>query len=202
VPERLSVLAPQLAAGGRDGAHGARAYRFTVMQGWRLLLLAAYRGQHESFAQALAPALGQAPMREPRQTQLLERGQLLNVAPGQHWLISTDLSLSDAVLAAAPAALGSATELSHSRVRLAVHGAEVPALLARGITVDMDPAAFGVGQFVQTGLHHVGVLLHRTAAASYELYLPRTFAVSLWEWLCDAALAEGFEVGVVTVHPG
>jgi sarcosine oxidase gamma subunit len=42
------------------------------------------------------------------------------------------------------------------------------------------------------------VLLHRAAPTSYELYLPRTFAVSLWEWLCDAALAEGFEVGAIT----
>jgi methylglutamate dehydrogenase subunit D len=198
VPERLTALAPYLAAGGREGAHGTRAYRFTVLQGWRLLLLAAYRGRHESFAQALAPVLGQPPMHEPRRAQALERGQLLNVAPGQHWLVTTDAAVCDAVCAALPAAVGSATELSHGRVRVAVSGAEVPALLAKGIAVDLDPAVLGVGQFVQTGLHHVGVLLHRTAPTSYELYLPRTFAVSLWEWLCDAALADGYEVGVVS----
>ncbi len=196
MPERLTVLAPQLASGGRDGAHGARAYRFTVLQDWQLLLLAAYRGLDGAFAQALAPVLGSAPAREPQQGQRLARGQLLNVAPGQHWLISSDRLLFDAALIALPAALGSATNLSHSRVRVAVAGTEVPRLLAKGITVDLDPTVFRVGQFVQTRLHHVGVLLHRVQVGSYELYLPRTFALSLWEWLCDAALADGYEVSV------
>jgi heterotetrameric sarcosine oxidase gamma subunit len=196
--ERIDALAAQLAAGGRDGASGDRAYRFSVLHDWELLLLAAHRGAEEAFAQALSPVLGLSPVRAPGHAQPCARGQLLNVAPAQYWLVTPDQALCAAAAAALPPDAGSATSLSHSRVRVAARGTDVPRLLARGIAIDLHPDAFGVGQFAQTGLHHVSVLLHRTEECCYELYLPRTFAVSLWEWLCDAALAEGYGVGSAT----
>jgi sarcosine oxidase gamma subunit len=48
-----------------------------------------------------------------------------------------------------------------------------------------------VGHFAQTALHHVPVLLERSADLRYELQVPTTWAVSVWEWLSDAALPFG-----------
>jgi sarcosine oxidase gamma subunit len=58
-----------------------------------------------------------------------------------------------------------------------------------------------VGHFAQTGLHHVPVLLERRGEARYELQVPTTWAVSVWEWLTDAALPFGYDIGVDTA-PG
>ena len=44
-----------------------------------------------------------------------------------------------------------------------------------------------VGAFAQTGVDQVGALLHRAGAAVFELYLPRSYAQSLCEWLSAAA---------------
>jgi hypothetical protein len=55
---------------------------------------------------------------------------------------------------------------------------------------------------MQTGLHHTGILLHRTEDARYEIYLTRTFTGALWEWLTDAALPLGYDVDVDNIRAG
>ena len=45
-----------------------------------------------------------------------------------------------------------------------------------------------------TGIHHTPVLVHRTSEQRYEIYAMRTFALSVWEWLSDAALPFGYEI--------
>ena len=65
------------------------------------------------------------------------------------------------------------------------------ACLQRGIALDLHPPVFAVGHFAQTALHHVPVLLERSADLRYELQVPTTWAVSVWEWLSDAVLPFG-----------
>ena len=48
-----------------------------------------------------------------------------------------------------------------------------------------------IGQFALTGIHHTPVLVHRSGEQRYEIYAMRTFALSVWEWLSDAALPLG-----------
>ena len=86
--------------------------------------------------------------------------------------------------------------LSHSRVRIAIEGPSVRNVLAKGIAVDLHPSAFPIGRFAQTGLHHTGIFLERCGEERYELFLPRTFAASIWDWLVDAALPLGYEVNI------
>jgi len=192
--ERTSPLASQLAAGGRDGADGSRPVQIKELRGWYLTQLAAFRGRECEFEQHLSRLLGLDS--RPGAAAISSRGALLNTAPGQYWLVTTDRRLERALQMDLPPVDGSVTSLSHSRVRLAVIGPNVPALLAKGISVDLRPERFRVGDFVETGLHHTAILLHRTGEARYELYLLRTFAVSLWGWLVDAALPFGFDIGV------
>ena len=56
------------------------------------------------------------------------------------------------------------------------------------------PSVFAIGQFALTGIHHTPVLVHRSGEQRYEIYAMRTFALSVWEWLSDAALPFGYEV--------
>lgn len=79
------------------------------------------------------------------------------------------------------------TALGQSRTVLRVEGAAAAALLARGVAIDFDPVAFPAGSFAQTQLHHASVLLHRLGGGSFDLYVPRSFALAVWDWL-DATL--------------
>ncbi len=79
------------------------------------------------------------------------------------------------------------TELGHSRTVIRVAGAGAADLLARGIAIDLDQAAFPAGRFAQTGLHHTSVLLHRCDADAFDLYVPRSYARAMWDWLDRSA---------------
>ncbi len=73
-------------------------------------------------------------------------------------------------------------------------GAAARELLAQGVPLDFHPDVFRIGQFALTGLHHTPVLIHRRGEDLYELYALRTFGLSVWEWLTDAALPFGYEI--------
>ena len=109
---------------------------------------------------------------------------LMRVGPKQFWFIGPaedDL----------PAKLNghcAVTPLSHSRTRIILDGAPARAVLAKGIPLDFHEAAFKPGHFAMTGLHHTPVLVHCVSRNRFELYALRTFAVSIWERLTDAAL--------------
>jgi sarcosine oxidase subunit gamma len=100
---------------------------------------------------------------------------------------------------AIPPTVGSVTALSDARVRLAISGLPVRACLTKGISSDLHPNAFPMGAFAQTGLHHTGILLECTGDSRFELYVLRTFVVSIWECLIDAALAFGYDTSVEKV---
>jgi heterotetrameric sarcosine oxidase gamma subunit len=93
-----------------------------------------------------------------------------------------------------PPAVGAVTSLSHSRTRIVIEGACAHDVLQKGIPLDFDPDAFRVDQAALSGLHHTPILIHRAGAGRYEIYAMRSFALSVWEWLTDAALEFGYDV--------
>jgi|AraplaMF_Col_mMF_1032025.scaffolds.fasta_scaffold00133_18 heterotetrameric sarcosine oxidase gamma subunit len=80
------------------------------------------------------------------------------------------------------------TPLSSSRTRISIEGRAARDVLRKGIPIDLHETVFAPGKFAMTGLHHTPVLLHCTADQRFELYVMRTFAMNIWEWLEDAAL--------------
>ncbi len=100
---------------------------------------------------------------------------------------------------AVPSAIGSLTSLSHGRTRLFVDGPAAREVLSKGIALDLHPEVFRCDAYALTGLQDTPVLLHRTGAQRYELYVLRTYAGWIWEWLTDAALPFGYDV-VETSH--
>jgi methylglutamate dehydrogenase subunit D len=70
-------------------------------------------------------------------------------------------------------------DLSQARVRLTVEGTGAASLLSRLIALDFSEVAFPADTFVQTSLHHVGILVERRAREAFTVYIPTTWAVSL-----------------------
>jgi len=86
------------------------------------------------------------------------------------------------------------TELSHARCVISIIGEACEALMARLAGVDFSLRVFPVGSFVQTGIHHVGVLIKRDEPKGFEIFVPYTRAASNWDYLCTCALGFGYRV--------
>ena len=74
-----------------------------------------------------------------------------------------------------------------------IEGPNAKDLLNRFLPIDLRDHAFADGAVASTAFHHVGVTLMRTGDA-YELFIPRGFALSLWEMLVESAEQFGLEV--------
>lgn len=80
------------------------------------------------------------------------------------------------------------TELSASRAVIAIAGTRTRALLEKGCGLDLHPRAFGPGHCAQTLFAKLPVIIDRVGATpSYRLFVRRSAARWLCDWLIDAA---------------
>lgn len=86
------------------------------------------------------------------------------------------------------------TDLSHSRTVLRLSGEKVFDVLAKGCAVDLHPRQVSTGDSIVTGLARHAVLLHVVDPATVDVYVYRSFAQDLFEWLTEAAAEYGYEV--------
>jgi sarcosine oxidase subunit gamma len=108
-----------------------------------------------------------------------------SVAPGRY-MLAGPVNLVTRLDAALPASDGTLTDLSHGRVILRLKGDAAGRVLQSCVMVDLDPATFPVGRVAQTAIHHIDVLIHRIDETAFEIWVLRSFAASLSEWLLDA----------------
>lgn len=85
------------------------------------------------------------------------------------------------------------TDLSHSRAAIAIEGPAVAQFLNRDIAIDFSLEACPVGSAVQTSMHHIPVLLLRHTQDRFVLYVYRSYARDLADWLTD--MAQPFQAG-------
>lgn len=109
---------------------------------------------------------------------------LMRTGPNQVWIVGPEADDIEVKLRASAIV----TPLSHSRTRIVMEGTASRDVLAKSAPLDFHPAVFKPGMFAMTGIHHTPVLIHRTGEHRFEIYALRTFAVSVCEWLTDAAL--------------
>ena len=123
--------------------------------------------------------LGEATMRGTRTVMALTPGR---------WLAVDEEPLPFASLAAlaAPGTLV-VTDLSDARAvfRIAGHGAV--AVLRQGPKIDLDRRSFAPGRVALTSFQQMGVLIHRVAIDSFDLYIDLSYLHACRAWLADAA---------------
>jgi sarcosine oxidase subunit gamma len=140
-------------------------------------------GFDAAFENAIAPLTGSLP--EKVGLALTADGRtVMRTGRRQFWIVGPE----NDDLAERLAGLCLVTPLSHSRTRISLQGAAAREVLARSIALDFHPAAFAPGMFAMTGIHHTPVLVHCTGAETFHVYALRSFALSVWDWLADAAL--------------
>jgi heterotetrameric sarcosine oxidase gamma subunit len=183
--ERVSALAGHYEV-GRFGAEGEPGLTFSEARGSMLHQVAAWPDTLAAVGAKAARAAGVEAAPGPGRAVNGDDSALLRVEPLKWWLIG-----------AAPPELapeeGATLDLSHSRVHLRIFGPQAALLLNRHLPLNLSESAFPEGAVGSSAFHHVGVTLWRSPAG-YELFLPRGFALSLWEMLLEGAAQFGFEV--------
>ncbi|MCP4492685.1 MAG: sarcosine oxidase subunit gamma [Gammaproteobacteria bacterium] len=115
-----------------------------------------------------------------------KKASLLRIEPLKWWLLGAEAPEVDAEQ-------GNTLDISHSRTRVRVTGDNATEFLNRHLSLDLREDSFPVGSVGSTAIHHVGVTLWRSMAG-YELFIPRGFALSLWEGFVVSATQFGLEV--------
>ena len=192
--ESRSPLAERLARGGRDGADGARAVRFTEIRGRHLVQLGVFGGAASALSPLVRPITGAALPDSNCDATDSGPHRLYRIAADQYWVVSLEESAGRALERGVPPDLGTVTVLSGARVCLRLEGPAAREVLAHHVAVDLDLREFPSGCFAQTGIDHAGALLDRRGAERFELYLLSTFAASAWDLLVDSALPYGYSI--------
>jgi methylglutamate dehydrogenase subunit D len=159
------------------------------VRGWALVQAAAFHSTHAQFLESIRAVLGASLPSKIGQVIRANGRMLLKTGAEQYWIITPEADEIAADLQQAiPPQMGAITCLSHSRTCMYIEGAQAAAVLAKGVPLDLHPEVFRVDHFALTGIHHTPVLIHRKAETRYEIYALRTYALTVWEWLTDAAM--------------
>jgi len=196
MPEPVSAFEDRYAV-GRHPVGGEPGVLLREIIGWDLVQAACWRGQVEALHAAIEQRLGVAPPAAPSQCSAGDRVEVLSVAPRRFWCMVPPGDPRPAHLRAAiEPGIGCVTGLGHSHARVRLEGPAVRRLLARDITIDLEAARFPAGRIARTVMHRVPVTLQciESTPGIFDLYLPRTFAGSAWEYLLELATTYGYEI--------
>ncbi|MGI9409350.1 MAG: sarcosine oxidase subunit gamma [Hyphomicrobiaceae bacterium] len=116
------------------------------------------------------------------------------IAPDRQLVHAIDKSLLDRAIAPLNDNDVAKLDLTHARAVIRIEGDGAEDLFARLATIDFRSPRFAPGRFSQSGIHHTGVLIHRLTTTRFEIYVPSSFAASLWEYICVCTKPFGYDV--------
>jgi len=128
---------------------------------------------------------------EPNRVASMRELRTLWLGPDE-WLVTAPQGVAPELLARITRALAgrqaTVSDLSASRAAIEIAGRRARSLLEKGCGLDLHPRAFGPGQCAQTLFARLPVILDQVSAApAYRLFVRRSAARWLCEWLIDAA---------------
>ncbi len=205
-PRRLSALKGVAEPGtyGREIA-GGPGISLRERPNLSIIQVAAYADTAERTGAVIQSLIGALPPPEPNRSVLVESTQICWIGPNKWWIIETDQrlradSIADSIADALASRLGNdaaVTTQGHGRSSLRLSGPGARDLLAKGCTLDFHPRRFSAGHCAQTSLGHVNALINCIDDEPiFDLFILRSYAVSLWEWITDAAGEFGYRVDV------
>jgi heterotetrameric sarcosine oxidase gamma subunit len=111
---------------------------------------------------------------------------ILRIDPLKWWLIGdNNIELETE--------LGTTLDLSHAFSIIKIKGDNVKIFLNRHLPLDLRDKIFPIDSIASSAIHHVGVKIWRTDI-EYKLFIPRGFALSIWEIILETASQFGYEI--------
>lgn len=171
---------------GRFGEPGEAGITLAEVRDLCLHQIAAWPESIDTVAGLVAGWAGADYAPGPRTASTGSRGALLRVESLKWWLYGVEARGLDPKQ-------GVTLDLSHSRTHLRISGPRARTCLNRLLPLDLRDRSFPLDSVATSAMHHVAVTLWRSRNG-YELFLPRGFAVSLWEVLLETAIQFGLEI--------
>jgi sarcosine oxidase subunit gamma len=139
-------------------------------------------------------ALGVALPVEPNTTTSSADLTIFWMGPGR-WLIESEHlaanAIEDRLRAASDGEKLAIVDLSSGRTVIRVCGDAARRTLAQGCPIDLHPHAFPPRNVLHSVLEGISVMLHHLPDGSgFDLYVPRSYGQTTWEWLREAAGAD------------
>ncbi len=176
----------------RPGRHGRADGQPGVRVSERMIVGAASLAARNAGTPALAAALGWALPATPR-CVTVDGHKIVWTGPGR-WLVFSAHHMIDELRERA-GTTGSVADQSDGRVMLRAEGPCVRDALAKGISIDLYPRAFAIGDTAATPAAHIPALLWREDEDAFVITVPRGFAGSFSKWLLESSLEYGVQVG-------
>ncbi|HLY53842.1 MAG TPA: sarcosine oxidase subunit gamma family protein [Steroidobacteraceae bacterium] len=191
--ERRSALAEVLKPGVYGAAGPGPGIEIAELRALAAVQVAAFDAGRA--AAAIGTTLGTPAPSSRNGVATAGQATVLWTGPGR-WLVVEPESRALASLLSldCPGDVAAITDLGQARTGLRVEGSKVRDLLAKLCSLDLDAVAFPPGTCAQTQFGHIGVLLYCRAHDGFDVFVPRSFAVSAWESILDAALEFGCRV--------
>ncbi len=183
--DRISALAGHNQP-GHQGDPGNTGVILREPAGLVLQQVAFWQNSMDEVGNKLAKLIGANSVAGPCSSVTGSEGSMLRIEPMKWWLVGVAAPAFDAEQAVT-------LDLSHSRTRVCVSGDNAVEFLNRHFPLDLREASFPVGSVASSATHHVGVTLWRSEDG-YELFIPRGFALSLWEGFVESAQQFGVEI--------
>ena len=145
-----------------------------------------------AFRAGVASTIGAEPPAAANTSRSAGRGVILWLGPDE-WLAEVAPAAETAIAAALEDALSglhaSVVAVGDGLVTLSLSGPRSVDVLAKGMTLDVDPDRFPAGCCARSVLAKAPVLLHRPGTELlYEVTVARSFSDYALRWLHDAAL--------------
>ena len=140
--------------------------------------------------------LGMSLPKESGNTSVKEKITLLWLRPDEWLLVSnaeiakeTNIYELEQVLfdGISKTNLGAVTNVTDHFTIFSLSGTNIFEVLSKGCPYDFDSEFFSDKKVVQTILNHIDVTIHRKSKNDIDLYVRRSFADYLWNWLKDSA---------------
>ena len=186
--ERVSALAGHYIPGktGILGADGVAGVVLEDIAGLVLHQVACWQDSLEQVGKTAASAAGVKSAPGPCRAAASKKGAILRIEPMKWWVYGvTAPELKPQQ--------GATLDLSHSRTHIRMGGPDATEFLNRFLPLDLREDSFPVGAVASSVIHHVGVTLWRSGDG-YEMFVPRGFALSLWQGFVEVAEQFGLEV--------
>lgn len=189
MPDLLAAIPhTRIVPPGHYGVEGA-GVTVTLVEGLALASLAT-RGDPQALDAPCRTAFGVGLPTGPRHAAGPELG-FVGLGPGRWLAIGTGAALEERLLAALAPGVAVADQ-SDAYVLFDVTGPSARTALAKGVAVDLDPAAFAPGDAATTSVALIGVTLWQLdAAPTYRFAVGRSFAPGFSRFLATSAAEFG-----------
>jgi len=117
---------------------------------------------------------------------IVKEFSLWRIEPLKWWILDKDIILSED--------LGSSLDLSHSFSCFYISGKSTSLLLNRYLPIDLRESVFLQASSASSAIHHVSIKLFKLSINNYYLFVPRGFAMSIWEILTESSKQFGYEI--------